>query len=782
MADVILSGDRSGEHSPPHGAAGGNPTRDWAPPSNGAGGNRDSPGIATLSARPDGTPAPRSRKSRCFQTLRRNKLLVAGSGVLGGLLGYAIVLPQVRVYQARTTIEVAGINESFLNIRQSEPVSAPGTGTDATDIQTQITILKSDSLRDRVLAKLGTPAPEPATLWSRLGLTRPNGSGSPEAAAGMAAESENIRPIPNTRVIEITVDSTRPGVAATFANTLVNEFIEQNIETRWQSSMRTGEWLSHQLDEMRAKIEDSEGRLQAYAKSAGLVFTSDKSSLGEQQLRELQQARSTAETERIAKQSRFEMLQPGAARPPAAAENLTDDGLHGYQDKIADLQRMIAELSVIYTPEHAKTKSLQAQLDAVQKSYRAARMALAGKIGDQYQEALRKERLLEASYLAQTGQVVSEQEKTTKYNLLKAEAESDRQLYDSLQQQLKQASVASAMKASNIRVVDAAAVPSAPYKPNIPRSVIVGTLLGLVGAVGIALLRERSNQTIREVGEVADVLGVPELGLIPNARLALSRAEQKLMVKNAQLDLPSGSRPHAEIDLITWRSSRSIVADSFRSAVTSMLFASFSAQRCRRFVITSPSAGEGKSTVVSNLAVAIAEMGDRVLLIDGDLRNPRLQRIFSLEPQPGLSTLLKEAPAGSETPRLDQCVRPTVIPNLFVLPAGLPTSFSSSLLSSVRLRETLEKLSTQFDKILIDTPPMLTIPDARILAKHVDAVVLVVRAGKTTRDAAVAAYERLLGDGTELVGAIMNDWDPAASAGGYYGYGYKYDAYYQGRE
>ena len=312
---------------------------------------------------------------------------------------------------------------------------------------------------------------------------------------------------------------------------------------------------------------------------------------------------------------------------------------------------MIAELSVIYTPEHAKTKSLQAQLDAVQKSYRAARLALAGKIGDQYQEALRKERLLEAGYLAQTGQVVSEQEKTTKYNLLKAEAESDRQLYDSLQQQLKQASVASAMKASNIRIVDAAAVPAQPYKPNIPRSVIVGTLLGLFGAVGIALLRERSNQTIREVGEVVDILGVPELGLIPNARLALSRADQKLMVKNAQLGLPAGGHAYAEIDLVTWRSSRSIIADSFRSAVTSMLFASFSTKRCQRFVITSASAGEGKSTVASNLGVAIAEMGDRVLLIDGDLRNPRLQRIFSLEPQPGLSTLLKDAPAGSEAPR-----------------------------------------------------------------------------------------------------------------------------------
>src|SRR5580658_602983 len=154
-----------------------------------------------------------------------------------------------------------------------------------------------------------------------------------------------------------------------------------------------------------------------------------------------------------------------------------------------------------------------------------------------------------------------------------------------------------------------------------------------------------------------------------------------------------------------------MIADSFRSAVTSILFASSSMGVCQRFLITSPSAGEGKSTVISNLGVAIAEMGDRVLLIDGDLRNPRLHTIFGLELEPGLSSLLKKTSAENDVPELDQCVRATVVPNLFVLLAGQPTTFSSSLLSSVRLRETLEKLSTQFDKILVDTPPMLVVPD-----------------------------------------------------------------------
>lgn len=734
--------------------------------------------LPALRAWPGDPESFRSPKSRWYQTLQRKKFLVLACTVVGGALGFVVVLPQVRIYQARVTIEVAGMNESFLNFKQADPITFPGAEGDATDIQTQIAILKSGSLRTRVLRKLGTAASlpaEPEELLVRLGLIRRIGRAAAQEAITMAAQVEDIKPIPGTRVIEIRIDSTQPAVAVAFADTLVNEFIQRNIEGRWQSATRTGEWLSRRLDEMRVNIQDSEGRLQHYAKNSGLLITSDKSSPSEQQLRELQQARSVARSERIAKQSQLEMVQPGAL-----VENLGDDNLREYEDKIADLRRMIAESSVIYTPENPKAKSLQAQLEAVKQSYQIARMALAGKIGDQYRESLRKERMLEDDFFAQTGQVVSEQEKTVKYNLLKAEAESDRRLYDNLEQQLKQSALASAMRASNIRVVDPAEAGTRPYKPNIGRSVILGTLLGFFGAVGIALLRERSNQMIREVGEVSEVLGVPELGLIPNFRLAISRKEHKLSVEKPQFVLESGGSPRSlKIDLATWQSRRSIIADSFRSAVASMLFASLSTRDCPRFLITSPSAGEGKSTVVSNLGVAIAEMGERVLLIDGDLRNPRLHTIFGLELEPGLSALLKKTSAENEIPELDRCVRATVVPNLFVLLAGQPTAFSSSLLASARLLETLEELSTQFDKILIDTPPMLLIPDARIMAKHADTVVLVVRAGKTSRDAAAAAHERFLADGTQLAGAITNDWNPANSAAGYYGYGYKYDAYYQ---
>jgi succinoglycan biosynthesis transport protein ExoP len=470
----------------------------------------EDPAGVTMFGPPMGGPAsPRTSGMRYFQTLRRKKLWLLGAAILGGMLGFAIVLPQIPIYQARTTIEVAAINESFLNVKQADPIAYPAPGGEAANILTQITILKSNSLRARVLAMLGAPLAfrESDELLVRWGFIHQSAMGASAQAISMAAQSADIRTIPGTRVVEITIDSTQPAIAATFANTMVNEFIDQNIDARWQASLRTEAWLSKQLEDMRRKIEVSEARLQQYARSTGLLFTSDKTTVSEQRLRELQGARSSAETERIGKQSRFEMLQQGTVG--SAVESLTDDSLRGYEDKIAELRRMIAEQSVIYTPEHDKSKGLLAQLAAVENSYRLARKALEGKIGEQYQEAMRKERLLEAGFLAQTNRVVSEQEKATQYNLLKAEVESNRQLYDSMQLQLKQSSVASAMKASNIRIVDAAAIPTRPYKPNLSRSMILGSVLGLFAAVGVTLLRERSDHTIRDVGEVTDILGIP---------------------------------------------------------------------------------------------------------------------------------------------------------------------------------------------------------------------------------------------------------------------------------
>jgi capsular exopolysaccharide synthesis family protein len=228
--------------------------------------------------------------------------------------------------------------------------------------------------------------------------------------------------------------------------------------------------------------------------------------------------------------------------------------------------------------------------------------------------------------------------------------------------------------------------------------------------------------------------------------------------------------------LATWQRKPSLVAESFRAALTSILFSGQNGDRPRVIVFTSPNPGEGKSTVVSNLGIALAEINQRVLLIDGDLRKPRLQEIFSLPAQTGLSDLLRQRQPFNGTP-VEGLVVETGVPGLYVLPSGKESGASTTLLYSPRVGELLQLLRQNFDTILIDTPPMLHIPDARVLGRLADAVILVVRANRTTRDATRAAYQRLAEDGTQVLGTILNDWNPKRAPG--YGYYRYYDRYYR---
>jgi succinoglycan biosynthesis transport protein ExoP len=708
-------------------------------------------------------------KARYWHILQRRKTFICCACVFGGVLGFALTLLEVRAYQAQTTIEIEAQDDAFPTLSN---YGKPGEG--GTDIQTQISILKSRSLLKRVVAKLGSSTADSgkqAGVLPRFTLAMHGGQPDMTSAIALAVRSIDVRPNPGTRVIEISIDSTIPEVAANFANTLVNEFTEQNIDAKWQESLRRAEWLSRQMDEMRVKMDESESRLQQYARDAGIVFTDDRTSVSEERLSQVQAALSAAKADRIDKESKLRMLSSGSA--DSLPDVVDDDSIRGYQDKMAELRRQIAEMSVIYTPENIKIESLRVQIAAMENSYRLTREMIGAKIRNEYEESLRRERMLKADYVDQTTIVLGEGAKTLHYNVLKSEVDSNRQFYDTMLQQLKQSTIASAMRASNIHTVDPAEVPKMPYKPNIANSVATGGILGLFGAVGLVLLRERSNQTIRDIGETAEFLGIPELGVIPSAKMVAGYAKKDRSLR-VRFIMPLTEVLPERIELATFQLQTSAVAESFRSTLVSILLSNYDMRKAHRFVITSASPGEGKTTVVCNLALAMAEMGDRVLIVDADLRKPRLHSVFGFDAQPGLSDLFTELADRNGMLDIAKYLRPTSVPRLFILTAGKATTAPTSLLYGKLLRELLELIEPGFDRILIDTPPMLEIPDARVVAKHADSVVLVVRAGKTTRDSAVAAYNQFLDDGTELLGAVVNDWSPADSSAGYYGYGYHY--------
>ncbi|HUE22119.1 MAG TPA: polysaccharide biosynthesis tyrosine autokinase [Bryobacteraceae bacterium] len=725
-----------------------------------------------------------------WQMVRRHKVAVVVVSMLGAIAGFLYTLPQPRIYQAHTTIEVQGLNEDFLGLHNVSPTVSPTSNYYPDfDIQTQVKIMQSESLANSVVADLekGKPPenlrpPDRLTVWKKaLKIDPPSQDELWRLAIGTAAGSVRVRASGTNRIVEITCDSTQPQIAASFANTLTREFIEQNLEARWKSTEYTGEWLTRQLQDIKIKLEKADEELNSYAKSAGLTFTDEKTSVEEDKLRSLQKDLLQAQSDRVSKQSKYEMA---ASSPPEALPDVLDDSaLRDDETNLTDLGRKYAELRIALTPQNPEVRRVQAQMTLMEATIKQERANILTRIKNEYEAAQNREKLMTASYLAEVKLVADQSEKTTHYGILKREVDSTRSLYETMLQRMKEASVASALRASNIRVVDPAVPPEIPYKPNVPRYIVMGLLLGICVGVSLVVLRERADRTLHDPGDIAYYLHLPELGVVPTANIELtsrgfktSRSPQARGVATLDLNGQPGVEEVLDdrVELITHVRKKSLISESFRTTLTSILFSGHNGNRPRVLVMTSASPKEGKTTVVCNLAIALAEINHRVLVIDADLRRPRMHNVFGVKnDNNGLSELLlKQEPLDEAA--LRAAVRATHIPNLFVMPAGRSRFNAASLLHSERLPELLRGLRQQFDTIMIDTPPMVNIPDARVLARLADGVILILRSAHTTRDAALLAKQRFIDDGIPVMGTILNNWNPNTP-----GYGY-YRNYYEG--
>jgi capsular exopolysaccharide synthesis family protein len=734
-----------------------------------------------------------------LRILRRHRLAVTVSALIGLALGIAATAVQTPVYRAGTSLEVLNLNEDFMNLRQSSPVSDSDYSEDTSEVQTQVKIIQNEELLTRVIAKLDPSykAAEqklqpvrPVTGWRAwLKIAPPQHVPSYRAQLFRAAGSLKVRATPRTRVIEVTIDSTSPQVAADFANTLDNEFIEQNLEARWKTTQRMGDWLGRELGDAREKLTRAEDAMQTYARNAGLIFTGPDSSVATEKLQQIQQQLSAATADRIAKQARYELAQN--APPDALPDVLNDLGYRDTQAKLTDLRRQIADLSAIYNPDYGKLKQAQAQAASLQAAIDRNRTDIVARIKNDYTDALRRETLLAANYDSQTREVTGQGEKAIQYNILKREVESSRQLYDTMLQQLKQSAVATALRAGNVRVVDPATVPDTPASPSLRIDSALGLLLGLFAGIAVVLVRERADRTLQQPGDAQFWTDLPELGVIPAAKFEGGKglyggyARVKMV---EQADSPGGKvaaalgRSRSSVELITWDRSPSFMAEAFRTVLTSILFIGENGNSPRVLVFTSAASGDGKTTVVSNLGIALAEIGRKVLIVDADLRRPRQHKIFDVPNEAGLSTLLKSHESKPEA--WAGLAQETKVPGLWLLPSGPATQAAANLMYSPRLTELLTLVKKEYDMVLIDTPPMLQMTDARVLGRITDAVILVARAEQTTRDALIAATKRLGEDRIRVLGTILNNWNPKRSTNGYYGYyrGSYYHKYKAGKD
>jgi capsular exopolysaccharide synthesis family protein len=724
-----------------------------------------------------------------FHMVRRHQTAVIVAVILGGIWGFYGTLSEPRIYQAHATIEIQAMNDNFLNLKELTPTNDSGSmGSDA-DIQTQVRILESASLSRRVMEKMQTkprpaslPLPDRLSAWRKaLGIKSPTNEELWQQALGSAAGGVRVHASGVTRIVDLSDDSTSGEVAADFLNTLAEQYIEQNRETRYKSTEDTGVWLTDQLRDLRVRLEKSQDELQNYVTSHGLLVTDEKSNVDQTKLSNLQQELSTAQGDRVGKQSTWEVA---SASPIETLPAILDDaGLQASVQAIQDLRRQLALLKITYTANHPEVRKVEAQIASLEGPLMKQREDILRRIRNDYDTSLRREKLLTEFYQSQAHLVSGQTAEMDRYSFLKREADATRTLYESMQQKMKEASIASALRASNVHIVDKADVPGGPYRPDVSRSIMVGLLTGLFLGIAYSVARERADRTLQDPGDAEHYLKVIELGVIPLGKLdepVSGRLEGVADVMDSRRDSggPEGAAPVAGVELQMHNSRTSLIAESFRTTLTSILFSGAFTDRTPVLVVTSASPKEGKTTVVCNLAIAFSEVQNRVLLVDCDMRRPRLHTVFKIENGPGLSDLLAQREAITVAD-IEELVQPTGVPGLNLLTSGKSRWKVSTLLYSSRLPELLDLLRGRFDTIVFDTPPMVNIADARLVGRYADGVVMVVRSMFTTRDAALLARQRLQEDGTRLLGMILNGWDPNVPGYSYYrNYYAGYNHYY----
>jgi capsular exopolysaccharide synthesis family protein len=680
-----------------------------------------------------------------FQTLRANKWALLGCMILGAGLAAMAVWKSPYVYQARSLLEIQGINENLLNSRDVNP-DARADNSSESYINTEARIMQTTPLLNGAAARLNS---------DRIVKKEPG----PPYTEAEVRQSIRVRTRPEDRIVELWAESPSPLRAANIANAMGAESIDQDLESRFDTSRRTSTWLNAQLQDLGLKLGKSEEELQQFTQQNDLLIDSDAGGVQETGLREIQDELAHAQSDRMAKQAQVESLNAADRSPDRGV--LADPTVQQSLTQLTALEREKADYEAIYTPAYYKLKRVNAEIAALQKSIAGQRKAAFEQVQDDLHAAQVREQLLQSQYASQFRVTADQTAKMVRYTALKSAVELNRTIYADILQKVKGYNVASAMRASNIRVIEPAAVPEKPSGPHKRLITVAGGLALLFVGACVILVRGAGRRSIQEPGEAQLYLRSPELGVIPSA-------------KNDYL--PSGTsrrqfRLNTDSDLATITSTPhfSAVSESFRSTSASLLLGRSVKGGPRVVLVTSLNASDGKTTVVSNLAISLAGISGRVLLIDGDRRRARLHRVFDRPNEKGLSEFL----IGGSISQKNDFITDTPVPNLFFMPSGKTFLPTSDLLYSNRMSELIAACRKEFDMVLIDTPPVLHLPDARIIGRLSDGVILVLRAGRVRSETVVAAEQRLQNDGITVLGTVLNDWDPKTNGHGSYPQNYE---------
>ena len=539
-----------------------------------------------------------------------------------------------------------------------------------------------------------------------------------------------VVPVRNSQIVEIRYESGDPEFAAKAANAVAKAYIQQTTEFKFSASKDAADWLSERLAEQRKAVEASEAALQAYKeKNGGVAITDGGSNIVVQRLTELNSALTKAKTERINKEAAYNQLKSAeaAGNLDSFPVVLANDYIQKLRADLSDLQRQQATLADRYGERHAEVIKNRTAIQSAEAKLRAELGKISESVHSEYQAALSQEQSLQGALDAQKNEALSLNRKGIEFGVLQREADSNRQIYESLMQRTKETGITSESRTTNVRIVDLAEVPRGPISPNVPHELEVSFAMSLFFAVAVAFGLEYLDNRIKSPQELKAHLGVPFLGMVP----AVGKDK-------------TGDDP------LLSRAVPANFAEAFKSIRTNVLFSS-AEDGMRSLVVTSSGPGEGKSIVSCNIAVALAQAGQRVLLMDGDMRRPRVHEIFACDQEPGLSNVLTGVAKSGEAIR--RC--PTVH-GLWLLPSGHIPPNPAELLGSHRFRDFMGSLEEHFDWVVIDSPPVLVVTDSSIVANHASGVVFVVGSDKTSRQAARAAVEQLDAANARIIGSVLN--------------------------
>lgn len=682
--------------------------------------------------------APSFSLDDLWRLLQKYKWILLASlaiGIAGGAIVSMITTP---LYRGTATLEIGKESVQIVDVGNSQPVAM----SDTQSLETQYGLLRSTSLAERVAdgmklvedPRFAEPAaPGPARL---------------DQAAARLQRDLKVEPVSNSRLVKISYDSPDPQLAERIPNAFADAFMSSTLERKYAANDYARDFLQKRIAQVKARLEDSERKLVAYAQQQNIVSVAAPAANGgsEAQASQSLDAASlaaanselaVAQNARVAAEQRYRQAASGSA----TNEVLMNPTLQGIKSELAKLRADYQQKRISMKPDHPELVDLQASIKALEADLKREGGVIVSALRSEYQAAAAREAELRGRVNRLTGSVLDLRGRSIQYNILQREVDTNRSLYDALLQRYKEIGVAGGVGSNQVSVVDRAELPGGPYKPNLPLNLAIGLAIGLIGGVGSAIAIEFVNDTIKTPDDVREKLHLASLGVIPRKQGQQALAEE----------LKDQGSP---------------VSEAYFSLRTSLQF-STDAGAPKTLLITSTRAAEGKSSTTLALSQNFARLGNRVLLIDGDLRKPAFKT--GSEPTEGLSRLL------TNRDDLSAHVLKTQYENLWLVPCGPLPPNPAELLASPRLKAILNDAAGQFDMVIVDGPPVLGLADAPLLGAACKGTLLVIEAGKTRTQAAMDAVNRLRASGSHIVGAALTKYRARVGS-----YGYDYEPYRYG--